>query len=104
MTAPNGRAVLLSEAPDHADVVALAFAELRRAAAQNAVVCTYIFETLVLIERSLEPDAGRHAAPLLHEQARRLVTSAARALEDPDDVDEVRREYAERFTGLAAGP
>jgi len=101
---PEGRAVLLSEAPDHADVVALAFAELRRAAAQNAVVCTYIFETLVLIERSLEPDAGRHAAPLLHEQARRLVTSAARALEDPDDVDEVRREYAERFTGLAAGP
>jgi uncharacterized membrane protein len=97
----GGRVVVFGERIDHAGIVELAFAEIRRAAAPHPSVCTYVLEVFRLVLDSLEPPAKVTAAPLLEEQARRLLAAAAFALDDSEDLEQVRRHTAERFPSLA---
>ncbi len=97
----DGRIVVFGESADHASIVELAFAEIRRVAAPHPTVCTYLYEVLRIVLDSLEPAARVTAAPLLEEQARRLMTAATHELDNPDDLAQVRRELAERFPAVA---
>jgi uncharacterized membrane protein len=100
----DDRDVVLSQLPDHASVVRLAFEETRIAAAPYPAVCIYLLEVLRLVESAVAPPAAPMAVPLLHEQAERLLGASTRALDGPEDIAEVRRAFAERFGARAVPP
>lgn len=92
----DGRRLLRPELPSHAEVIGLAFDELRQAAAPHPTVCVYLLEAMHLLCQSL-PESASAAASLLEEQARLLVeASAAEALIEHDQA-RVRDAFAARF-------
>ena len=64
-TGDGGRCVVLSEQPTHADLVGLAYDEVRRAAATHPTVCLYLLESLHLVRQALDAAAlGNKTGPL----------------------------------------
>lgn len=99
----DGRCLHEPEATDHADLVALAFAEVRRDAAAHPAVCAYLLEAMHLVHTAdggEGPTAGREE---LVRQARLLVAEAQRAVSLDADRELVRASFEHRFGG-AAGP
>ncbi len=94
----DGRRVVLGQAEDHAGLLALAYAELRRAAATYPAVVVYLLESMTLVRESL-PDESRSAKGLLAEHARRLVEETYRHDVAQHDRQEVERIYAKHFAG-----
>ncbi len=98
----DGRHVVLDQQYTHDEVVALAFEEVRLAAAGLPTVCVYLLEAMALIHESLT-DAGRPAqAGLVAAQAGLVVAGCAAAGVLPVDLDHVRVAHGKRFG--AAGP
>lgn len=93
----RGRRLVSVHRPDHADLVALAYDELRRQAASLPTVCTYLLESLHLLCQALEATGlGERAAPL-RIQAGLVVEGCAAAGNLPYDVRLVREAHARRF-------
>ncbi len=102
----DGRQIVLDQQYTHDDVVALAFEEVRLAAAGLPAVCVHLLEAMALIHESLA-DTGRPAqAGLVAAQAGLVVEGCATADVLPVDLDHVRAARGKRFgtagTGVAA--
>jgi uncharacterized membrane protein len=93
----DGRRLLLPEVPDEADLVALAFDEVRLAAHGNPAVSIYLLEAMRLLVDSLRHDGLHHAVEPILEQARRIRASVDRADLLPEDADRIRGAYERRF-------
>jgi uncharacterized membrane protein len=92
----EGRVVVVQGQPDHADLIRLAFDEVRRAATAHPTVCVYLLESLAaLIDRvgTRAPELGAH----LQLEAD-LVLSGLDATDVLDaDRDPVHRAHARLF-------
>jgi uncharacterized membrane protein len=97
VVAHEGRVVVLPHSPGHDDVTRLAFEELRSAAAPYPAVCGYLFEVLDLVSSALDPESCAHSIARVRKEARQLLEASSATLERPDELDIVRRDYAERF-------
>ena len=100
--AVDDRTVILAERPTHEDLVALAFDEVRLAAAELPAVAIYLLEVLHLLELSLDGDDLRLAAgPLRHQAA--LIRDAAERSETllPADARRVVQACEARFGPLS---
>jgi uncharacterized membrane protein len=93
----DDRVLVLSEAPDHAELVDLAFDELRTSAATHPTVCVYLLEAISLLCRSDGPSAPAEAIDALMDQARRVVAGADHEDHTARDKAVVRRAYENRF-------
>ncbi|MDY7102340.1 MAG: DUF2254 domain-containing protein [Actinomycetota bacterium] len=91
-----GRVVLVHQ-PTHADLVALAFDEVRRAAATQPAVCIYLLEALSLLVESVEAAGLSDRAAPLREQAWLTVEGCAAADLPPADLAAVEHAYRSRF-------
>ncbi len=91
------RRVVLVEQPTGDDLVRLAFAELRRAAATQPTVCIYLLEALHLLREGLDATGLSSRTPVLVEQARLVVAGCEAADLLPADLDAVRGAYDQRF-------
>jgi len=91
-----GRRLLRPELPSYAELIGLAFDELRQAAAPHPTVCTYLLEAMHLLCQSL-PDPTPGAASLLEEQARLLVEACEAEALIGHDQARVRDAFATRF-------
>lgn len=93
----DGRRLLQPELPTHAEVIGLAFDELRPAAAPHPAVCIYLLEAMHLLCRSLPGPSAAGAVSLLEEQARLVVEACeAEALIEHDRA-RVRDAHERRF-------
>jgi uncharacterized membrane protein len=92
------RRLLLPEAGGYEELLALAYDEVRRAAASQPAVCCYLLESLSVIDQSLEPPRATQVAPLLREHARSVVEAAETAGSSDRDLAPVRRIYAKHFS------
>jgi len=90
----GGGWLVLPEAPTHRDLIGLGFDEIRRAAASQPTVCTYLLEALRLLRPSADATDGAAAIP---EQAGLVVTGCEAAGPLPADFDAVRRAHRSRF-------
>lgn len=95
----RGRVLLLPRTPAAADLVALTFAEVRRAAAALPAVCGYLLECLHDLHHSLPPELREDpvVATALREQARLVVDGAAAAEPLPADLALVRETHDRLF-------
>lgn len=100
----RGRRLLVPEEVTHADLVHLAFDELRRAAAPHPAVCVYLLEALRLLSDSLTAARLGDRVALLHEQARLVVAGAEQAGGLDEDVEQVREAWRRRFAPQPARP
>src|SRR5690606_38108585 len=91
------RVVVLSEAPDHRELVELAFDELRRSAAPHPAVAVYLLEALSLLCRAEAPPAPEAAREAMMAQARLVVEGVMREDHLPHDAAMVRAAYERRF-------
>ena len=94
---PEGRRLLRPELPDHAEIVGLAFDELRIAGCGQPTVCIYLLEAIHLLCGSRPPDAPRPDPDPLRVQARLILDGAESADLLPHDLDRVRSAYEHRF-------
>ncbi|MEP7054192.1 MAG: DUF2254 domain-containing protein [Actinomycetota bacterium] len=94
---PDGQQLVVLQQPTHADLVALTFDEIRRAAAAHPAVCIYLLEALHLLKESLSARRLDDCIELLAEQARFIVAACETADLLPADIDQVRRAFAKRF-------
>jgi len=93
----DGRQIVLDQQYTHDDVVALAFDEVRLAAAGLPTVCVYLLEAMALIYESLA-DAGLPAqADVVAAQAGLVVAGCAAADVLAVDLDHVRAAHRQRF-------
>ena len=97
----NGHSVVVAQQPTHADLVALAFDETRRAAAAQPTVCVYLLEALHLLKESLDARHFDDRTQLLAGQARLIVAGCEAANLLPADLELVQRAYAKRFAPSA---
>lgn len=95
------RRLVLVQQPTHADLVRLAFEEIRRAAADHPTVGIYLLEALELLDESVRSSGLAERAQPLVEQARLVVSECAAADPLPADLLAVENAYAKRF-GLYA--
>lgn len=95
----GARRLVRAQEPDHDDYVALAYDEIRLAAARHPAVAIYLLESMALLERSLEPPPDPEISTLLHRHARLVMEAVQRAELAPHDVDRVRRIYERHFDG-----
>jgi uncharacterized membrane protein len=96
--AQEGRLVLLPEQITHADLVELAFDEVRIASTDQPTVCVYLLEIMHLLNLSLSDDPRRReACQAVRRQARLVVDGVEQADLLPADVDRVRGAYEDRF-------
>ncbi len=72
----RGGRLLLSAAPDHTELVQLAFAQTRRAAAEHPAVTAYILEALGRLEESVQAAGRRQRAAALRDEARFAVAAS----------------------------
>jgi uncharacterized membrane protein len=93
----DGRRLVLVQQPTHADLVRLAFDEVRRAAADQPKVCIYLLEALELLDESVRSAGLDERAESLQEQARLVVSGCETADPLPADLLAVQRAYAKRF-------
>ncbi len=99
----DGRQIVLDHQYTHDDVVALAFDEVRLAAAGLPTVCVYLLEAMALIHESLA-DAGLSAqADLVAAQAGLVVAGCAAADVLPVDLEHVRAAHGKRFGAAGDG-
>ena len=84
----DGRRLLQPELPSHAEVVGLAFDELRQAAAAHPTVCTYLLEAMLMVDEGVPPgvtaraDVKGRRPPLVLDPGHRL-QPVGRPLEEP---------------------
>jgi len=100
---PEGQRLVVAQQPTHADLVALAFNETRRAAAAQPTVCVYLLEALHLLKESLDRRHLDDRTQLLAGQARLIVAGCEAANLLPADLELVRRAFAKRFDSPAQG-
>lgn len=100
---PRGTWLVLSGRPSHAELVGLAFDEVRRAAAAQPGVCVDVLEALHVLHRSMAWDGLADRCPALEAQAHLLLAGAEAADLLPADLQAVRRAHAERFGPRAGG-
>lgn len=96
----HGRRLVLAESPTPANLVDLAFDEIRRAAAGHPTVCIYLIEALHLIERSLVAAGLPGRVAPLRRQAELTVAGASRSDLLDEDLREVREAFTRRFGDL----
>ena len=96
VTSSDGeRSLVRPERLDHADVIAIAFDEVRHAAAGMPAVAVYLLEVLHLLDQRAGSDPGVHEA-LAHQAA--LIRAAARRADLlPEDVRRVEEAHDRRF-------
>ncbi|MEO7555058.1 MAG: DUF2254 domain-containing protein, partial [Acidimicrobiales bacterium] len=94
---PHGQQLVVAHQPTHADLVALAFDETRRAAAAQPTVCVYLLEALHLLKESLDARGLDDRIPPLVDQARLIVAGCEAAGLLPADIEQVRRAFTRRF-------
>jgi uncharacterized membrane protein len=94
---PDDQVVLLDKAPAAADMVDLAFDELRRDAATNPAVSVYLLEALHLLHRSLAGGGPQDAVEAIDRQAALVVATAAAAGLIDADLATVTGAHAARF-------
>jgi len=97
VTERDDKHLIAAQQPTPADLVHLAFAEIRRAAAEHPAVCIYLLEAIELVSEPLisigMPD---RAAPLFEQAA--LVLEGCRAADLlPSDLRDVDDAYHRRF-------
>ncbi len=97
-----GRRLVLDQQHTHAELVQLAFAEVRRAAAGQPTVCVYLLEALELVVETVRATGLTDRIAPLEEQARLVLAGAEAADLLPHDLEVVREAYAKRF-GAHAG-
>jgi uncharacterized membrane protein len=88
--------MVLPEAGGHADLVALAFDEIRRAAAPHPAVSIYLLEAMSLLHDSLSAECETSRV-VVDDQARLVLGSARRADLSSHDSQAVERVYAHHF-------
>ncbi len=93
----RGTRLLLVEQPDHADLIGLAFDEVRRAAATYPAVCIYLLEALHLLTECVVAVGLSDRTPPLRDQARLVVAGCEHAGVLAEDVDQVRSAFDDRF-------
>lgn len=93
----EGQRVFLAQQPTHADLIALAFDETRRAAAAQPTVCVYLLEALHLLKESLSARRLDDRIQILADQAHFIVAGCEAADLLPADIELVRRAFAKRF-------
>ena len=92
-----GRRLLRPELPTHAEVIGLAFDELRPAAAPHPTVCIYLLEAMHLLCQSLPGPASAGAVSLLEEQAHLVVEACEAEALIEHDLGRVRDAHERRF-------
>lgn len=102
----GGRTLLLPEAPDHLDLISLAFDEIRRAAAPHPTVCIYVLEALHLLIEATGPDLTDPARDAIDRQAHLVLTGSRAADTLPADHALVADAHRARFArpSQPAGP
>ncbi len=104
----DGRSVVRAHRSDHAELVSLAFDEIRVAARGLPTVCTYLLEVLELLDGTLDHDDEGDDAPrlarrreaireALHRQAAMVRADADRNDLGPHDVARIVRAHDDRF-------
>lgn len=93
----EGRRLLRPELPDHAEIVDMAFDELRIAARDQPTVCIYLLEAIHLLCEAQGPDASGPGLDALRTQAGLVLEGCESADLLPHDRDRVRSAYAHRF-------
>jgi uncharacterized membrane protein len=93
----GGRILVRSEALTHAELVDLAFDELRRSAATHPAVSVYLLEAMHLLCRSADPSPPDEARDALYRQARLVVDGTRTADLLADDIERVVAAYESRF-------
>lgn len=99
----DGRQLLMSQAFTHAEVVGLAFDEIRLASAAMPTVQIYLLEILRLLMTSIDPIASREAIDALRTQAD-LVVEVSEMADLPEfDHERVRSAHRRRFESTTSG-
>ncbi len=94
----EGKLLVATQQPTPADLARLAFAEIRRAAAQQPAVCVYLLEAIALVSEPLVSSGMAERADPLFEQAA-LVLEGCRAADlIASDLREVEDAYRQRFS------
>jgi uncharacterized membrane protein len=93
----RGQRLLFPQAPDHDELVRLAFDETRRAAAGQPTVCIYLLEALDLLNEAVRAQGRPQRGLALVEQARLVVAGCEAVDLIPSDHAMVRDAYAHRF-------
>ncbi len=91
------RRLVLAQAQGHEELLALAYDEIRLAAASHPAVAIYLLESMSLLEVSLEQPPDPEVATLLHRHARLVVEAVEREDLAFHDVGRVRRIYERHF-------
>ena len=94
---PEGRRIQLAHVVDDAELLGIAFDELRAAAATDAAVSIYLLDLQHTLTEALELCGRTDAVPLVREHARRMLASAEARQPDPGDRQRVRDAYERRF-------
>jgi uncharacterized membrane protein len=93
----DDRVLVRPEALTHAQLIDLAFDELRRSAAMHPAVSIYLLEAMHLLCRSTDPPAPEEAQEAIRAQALLVVESTRGADLVDHDVEQVVLAYAARF-------
>jgi len=96
-TGDDGRRLVVSRQPTHDELIRLAFAETRRAAADQPTVCIYLLEALALLREPLGRMGLGQRGGALEEEARMVLEGARAAHPIPRDLAAVQRAYDDRF-------
>ncbi len=98
----DGRRLVLTQAGGHAELLSLAYDEIRRAAAPHPAVSIYLLESMSLLQHSLAPER-RTARRLLDTHARLVLDATQRADLSRNDRRQVATVYGHHFAhGLAS--
>ncbi len=92
----NGRRLVLAQADGHEELIALAYDEIRLAAAALPTVCIYLLESISLLEESLET-AGHAVGGLLRIQASRVAAACEHSGLAAEEIARVRTVYVRLF-------
>ncbi len=92
----NRRLVLIQAARDE-QLVALAYDEIRRAAAPQPMVSIYLLESISLVKRSLASARRQAVTRLLDRQAQLVMDGVVRTDISPPDLERVERVYQAHF-------
>lgn len=97
----QGRRLVVHQRHTHAELVGLAFDEVRRAAADQPAVCIYLLEALDLLEETTRASGLEERANMLVEQARLVVAGCEAADLLPADLRVVTAAFSRRFGGVS---
>jgi uncharacterized membrane protein len=93
----DGRRLVLAQASGYEELIALAYDEIRLAAAPMPTVAIYLLESIALLESSLEPAGRAGTSDLLRRQAALVMEAVAREDLVPHDLGRVQRVYEHHF-------